>query len=471
MSAAKKNSADKLPDNEASVFGYPFTEIGIIWWEDYLSTVPKSEHALVMARVMECFMAHTILHEDPFLESAVIVLSGCHLEMIKKGLTSDLLNPFEIQNLIFRMICFTAKFPDNNEKEQKELLKRIEKRLGEIEQASKHPRCRINNETVAPAIHHANKCINALRKERNDTIVYLDTMRALKNLFFAVYEYRVVAQPARPPLRFNTYVCCKGCPCYRRLRSSHTVFLRDVDKAKIIDSIMIVAITEDDTMLRGVAAELMRCHFNGNVIDDPCLDVMANLVHNGLLFRCRAAVFFAINLVCDLQQMQSELKHAQSEGIAALECFIATMLWVRDQVKTMRDVENVVPTINTTVGNAERLCTLIYDRADCMQELGALEGNAKSVFTAIAEPECHLAVHSRDVLYGKPSEMRCNNAKCPKLTNELLKCGGCDTTYYCSTACQKADWEGHKAICLEMESRKADAPKAAFEVQPWALLK
>ena len=42
----------------------------------------------------------------------------------------------------------------------------------------------------------------------------------------------------------------------------------------------------------------------------------------------------------------------------------------------------------------------------------------------------------------------CCHDNCPTTNNtDIKKCGGCLNSWYCSTACQKADWKFHKAEC------------------------
>ena len=51
-----------------------------------------------------------------------------------------------------------------------------------------------------------------------------------------------------------------------------------------------------------------------------------------------------------------------------------------------------------------------------------------------------------------PAAPRCTAADCPRKVKAdgtpLDQCGGCKRCYYCSKACQTADWKaGHKAEC------------------------
>ena len=49
---------------------------------------------------------------------------------------------------------------------------------------------------------------------------------------------------------------------------------------------------------------------------------------------------------------------------------------------------------------------------------------------------------------------RCCNDACHKDASKM--CGGCETTYYCSKACQKADWPNHRAMCLAARHHEID---------------
>jgi hypothetical protein len=46
---------------------------------------------------------------------------------------------------------------------------------------------------------------------------------------------------------------------------------------------------------------------------------------------------------------------------------------------------------------------------------------------------------------------------------ELQLCSGCGFTRYCSAACQKADWRGHKAICKRLQANAASKKLLAVD--------
>jgi hypothetical protein len=47
----------------------------------------------------------------------------------------------------------------------------------------------------------------------------------------------------------------------------------------------------------------------------------------------------------------------------------------------------------------------------------------------------------------------CNIEGCPT-TGKLNVCGGCKVTHYCSSDCQKSDWQAHKAFCKTMQASR-----------------
>jgi len=45
----------------------------------------------------------------------------------------------------------------------------------------------------------------------------------------------------------------------------------------------------------------------------------------------------------------------------------------------------------------------------------------------------------------------CCNSNCPNGKNiHAMKCGGCETSWYCGETCQKADWPNHKFECRDV---------------------
>jgi hypothetical protein len=59
-----------------------------------------------------------------------------------------------------------------------------------------------------------------------------------------------------------------------------------------------------------------------------------------------------------------------------------------------------------------------------------------------------IAKEQREYLAISRALVRCANCKKKeKSQKEFQKCSGCNSVYYCSKTCQKADWPHHKNIC------------------------
>lgn len=61
---------------------------------------------------------------------------------------------------------------------------------------------------------------------------------------------------------------------------------------------------------------------------------------------------------------------------------------------------------------------------------------------------------------------------CQKEQVELKQCSGCQTTYYCSQACQKSDWKRHKKSCIAIKAgneQKKQDNKQEVEKLGWSI--
>ncbi|EPY42703.1 hypothetical protein AGDE_01220 [Angomonas deanei] len=405
---------------------------------------------------MDCLMAHTILHEDPFLEEFIVSLNQRLTKAMKKSIpANDIISPFQVSNLIFRTICMVAKYPTytlaGDDVNQRALLKAADDRLRELIKASNDS---LIGKSVAAAATVAQERIVELRTDMKSKQAYVDLMDALKTLFFTVSTKNgIVGQRNGAPLVFDTFVCCDACSCNGRNigLNRHTQLLRSLEVFKIIDIVTIAAVIECDVRLSNVALELNESHIS--FLDDAS-DGNCRHVHNGILFFCRNALFRNLNLLRELSQLSAG--DPSGNGVSWMDSFVTTLLWVKKQIEPIRGIDALVPVIDEALATAEQA----YQRlglSQCKQDLLTLDKKTREVFRGLSAPEYHLAVHSRDVFVGKPSEMKCANVKCTGAVKELLKCSGCDVTYYCSPTCQKSDWERHKNFCHEIESRQSKA--------------
>ncbi|KAF9042001.1 hypothetical protein BDZ89DRAFT_1090120 [Hymenopellis radicata] len=79
-----------------------------------------------------------------------------------------------------------------------------------------------------------------------------------------------------------------------------------------------------------------------------------------------------------------------------------------------------------------------------------------SKFLVLAVERRMVALHATAV---KGKFMTCDNVKCQKIDekNNFQKCAGCQTTLYCSKACQTLAWKegGHKSMCkMKQQERR-----------------
>lgn len=448
-------------DNLASVLRYPFRSMELGWLDSYLRGVPAAERATVLLRVMDILMAHTILHEDPFMEEAVTFLHRRIPEKSLPEVSPELVDSFEVTHHVFKTICWTAKFPTSPEEERRGVLKITDTRTAYV--------CKVVQSKNSPAISAAVPIaagvalehVRLLREDLNSRTAFTDLMSSLKTLFFTLSTRSgVPLQGRRPP--FSTFVCCTGCSCYAQLRNGYTVFLHQLERAKIIDCAMIAAVNTDDDFMHDVVAELIGSG-GRDYMDAPQQDIISRFVHNGRLFYCRMALFDALNLL-QFMGKRPDAAAARAKGeedgyctlperVLYLDRYCLMLTWVRDEVAPLRALCELVPHANRTLMTAEGLYPRLME-SDCLEDLSTLREYTAALFSAISAPEYHLAVHSRDGFVGKPATMRCACAQCPGKITDLLKCSGCDVTYYCSAQCQKADWERHKHFCHDMESRR-----------------
>ena len=79
------------------------------------------------------------------------------------------------------------------------------------------------------------------------------------------------------------------------------------------------------------------------------------------------------------------------------------------------------------------------------------------------EERAQLAVEVAEALGARP----CTHVRCTSLVGASEAdqprgklCSGCRRLRYCGPACQKADWQAHKAACRELARRAAEAAAA-----------
>ena len=89
---------------------------------------------------------------------------------------------------------------------------------------------------------------------------------------------------------------------------------------------------------------------------------------------------------------------------------------------------------------------------ECMRRIAA-------VIAKLGNDEAAAAAAATAASAARRSQVQCAAAGCPRKVqadgSPLDQCGGCKRCYYCSKACQTADWKaGHKMECKEQRGRK-----------------
>lgn len=452
------------------------------WWVPYAKVIASDNSPNTPLRIALLLVAHAIIHEDPFLENAITYITSKHNLNFSPEETC--------QFTLYKAICRIADYPPLNDIKRMALLVEEECHFSEWSKEAlplfeKKFRSHFSNNSssaskVKAGIEEVRQYFQVLRQhleapsqdengssppvnDSSETYAFLDLMNSLKKLFLYISPGTGIDIPQDG--RMDTFVCCEGCPCYPRIRSMHTVFLRDVEKAKVIDCIMMAAVKEGDDPLRNAASELLYNHFR-DFMENPYINDVSYFIQNGKLFFARMALFDAYCLTVFITQSVEEVRTHKDY----MNRIVIPLLWVKNEIRNIRGLHELVPFIDKALMTAET-SYMRLGRNDHLQVFHTIKDYVVVIFSALSEPKYHLAVHSRDVFAGKPLDMKCANPTCDGSTKDLLKCSGCDMTYYCSTQCQKVDWDTHKILCHEMDSRRGKPVPVEANLTPMMQIK
>lgn len=420
------------------------------WWGSFAKSITGDAYPNTPVRITFCLIAYAVLHEDALLEAAVNYVTSKY----PMKFTQEETHLYEL----YKIICRLEDYPALREN-QTTFLTSEEGHLTEVTKSilQSSSTAKQNKTQVVQLVEDACRGFQSLRDEVDAKSIFCHLMHTLKKLYLSLAGNVGVEVPDAPT---DTFVCCEGCPCYARLRTLHTVFLRDIEKAKVIDCIMMTSVKENDVPLRDAASELLYNHFH-DFMENPYLDDISYFIHNGKLFFCRAALFDALSLIAYFAQANDGAR-ARKDDVNRI---VIPLLWVKNEIRDIRGLNTLVGLIDKALLTAEG-CYVDAARADFLQAFHTIKDYIISVFGELSSPKYHLAVHSRDVFTGKHVDMKCANPSCDGNTKELLKCSGCDVTYYCSSHCQKADWDIHKIFCHDIESRRAHPTPVAAHFSP-----
>lgn len=423
--------------NEDSVLRYPFRQMNMHWWGSFVKASTNDPSAPL--RITFCLIAHAIVLEDPYMENAVTYI------MARYPLSLNTEEGYLYE--LYKTICRVADYPSLSEASRCPFIEEESDRVQQLGRNLMQFHDKKRAETIiSPAMSDVFLGFRALIQEMDPKVGFSQLMTSLKKLYLVTAHPCGVDLPDAP---LDTFVCCDGCPCYARLRSMHTIFLRDVEKAKVIDCIMIAGVKENDSTMRDAASELLYNHFY-DVMENPFMDDMSYFIHNGNLFFCRAALFDALSLIDYFTQAPESIRDRKED----VNRIVIPLLWVKNEIRETRGLNELVIFLDKALATAES-SYMELGRCDYLQAFHTIKEHIFVVFCALSAPRYLLAVHSKDLFSGKSLDMKCANPECDGTTRDLLKCSGCDMTYYCSSQCQKKNWISHRAFCHDIESRRA----------------
>lgn len=462
-------AAEKIINN-ASVFRYPFQTMNLSWLDEYIDTCLDKEDRLQAAMcLLNVLMVFTIMHEDPFLEDAALQFYNTMREKSNKkswpSRTKDASINFDVTHHIFETICVTAKYPNLESTGKVGLLKMTEKLIKDIVKTVETQPDKFDNKKVSGPLTTTLSRMQALRKTPESLDGFDALMSSLKALFFCfspcVGIYSTLQDINAQTM--NTYVCCEGCSCYAKLRSTYTLFIRDVEKTKIIDCLLMMAIKNDNGYVSKLAEDLFaRFDCRSLFLEKP-----VRRIQNGAFFMVRIVLFDAIRHVNTLVM---EMCASPARLVPLIDNIILALYITRKEIKDIKGLNNHVVLVDCAIATAERIYPKLGTEK-ISQELQTLKDQITNIFICISAPEFHLAVHSKDPLVGKGANVKCGNSDCPGNVKEMLKCSGCRVTFYCSVACQRKDWKTHQFLCREMGLRKLKVTPSKIEDCPIQTLK
>jgi hypothetical protein len=462
---------------------YPFAAMNIGWLIEYVNALKNPDKSFTMCRVLECLMNNAIASSDPFMEYAVVTFYtkfpaqawGKAQSLMSDGMA------FELCRQVFEVLGLVRKYPGANPKSRKMLLSLVERLVEDISTVSVATKALAVNKAIPEIIQNIRGQLATLRQQTDSDESLNSLISWLKFLFSCLSSHHNQI-PTFPEVN-QTVHCSEDCPCYAKLKQKFTVFVNDVEKAKIVDSLMINAVRDGDDYVGNIAEDLMERYTYG------FFRRAVTYIQNGNLMLMRMWLFEALRTSKRVHSFHKGHGGTISRMYDAIEI---DLLQSKDQLQDHPSLRNLMPLVDNAL-----MC--LYDLRECsditasaVQQLYTLQFDLSQLFNALCNQTYQLCVHSLDQLRGTSAStatsrgspnsqgapgffgaaqqskkttggtaaaaaVRCANPTCTGTVTELLKCSGCKLTYYCTVDCQKADWKVHKTLCKEIAQKKAAA--------------
>ena len=474
----------------ASTYRYPFATMNIGWLVEYINGLKNPDRSITMCRVLECLMVNAVATADAFLESAVVMFYT-KFSSAAWGKAQCAINDsvtFELSRQVFEVIGLVKKYPGANAKSRKMLLSLVERVIDDIGKVSITSKALAVNKAIPEILSSIRTNITALRLPSQvhggggvdaaataatsppavaHELLPLDGLLSWLKFLFSCLSSHYNQIPTFPEVATVTH-CSENCPCFARIRSRYTIFPSDVDKAKVIDCLIISAVKDNDEQTCNIAIQLL--HRNSI---DFCARAVAH-AHNGPFAVLRMLLFQSVELAKRFRTM-APAQHAQSydtieisvlkarEAILLHEGLKSLMHLVDNALACLSELRQSPPSVPPSA--AQQFYTMQFDLVQ--------------IFTALCSPCYQLCLHHglqpaaaassssapKSAVAGRPQN-HCANPSCATGLQALLKCSRCQAAYYCSQDCQKADWRVHRTMCKEIAAKKAVGTTPQVVAQP-----
>lgn len=453
--AATTQKRAKKSTRAVSALRYPFAPMSITWLFTYVNGLKNPRRSVAMCRILECFMCTAISVNDPLMEHAVMQFYTKFSPSVWGKAQSQNTDgvAFELCRQVFEVIGLVKKYPGANAKSKKMLLTLVERVVEDVSRVVLVSKSLGNNKAIPEIVSSVRGNIATLRAQTELSEQSLNGLVSwLKFLFSCLSSHQ---NPSQFPDNATFVSCSEDCPCFQTLSCSPAMLLGDVEKVKIIDTFVTSAIREGNNDMATIAIELL-----DRFTVDFCFSVLQH-VQNGEYGALRLYVFQAIRLATSIQG------HCGTPPVMSYNFIEAALHRLKESVSKEHNasLKHMVPLIDNALSCVFDLRSLTDIAASAVQQLYTLQFDLTQLFNVLAAPQYSLCLHVGTAGFsaeakgdrGATSPV-CACPTCDGNNTELLKCSGCKVTYYCSTACQKADWKSHRTICKELAARRMAAP-------------